>query len=77
VDLGLECANDPFDWVNLCHNIECPTKAGFDHRRLSIVVFVVAAAVEVVAAVEVSNNKNEQTNTLINSISNTLCTKAG
>jgi len=28
VDVGLECANDPFDWVNLCHNIECPMKAG-------------------------------------------------
>jgi len=28
VELAFTCANDPFDWVNLCHNIECPTKAG-------------------------------------------------
>mmetsp|Transcript_32874 Transcript_32874/g.42239 ORF Transcript_32874/g.42239 Transcript_32874/m.42239 type:complete len:124 (+) Transcript_32874:641-1012(+) len=28
VNVGLTCANDPFDWVNLCHNIECPTKEG-------------------------------------------------
>jgi hypothetical protein len=28
VDVGLTCANDPFNWINLCHNIECPTKEG-------------------------------------------------
>ena len=26
VDVGLQCANDPFSWVNLCHNIACPVK---------------------------------------------------
>ena len=28
VDVAMTCANDPFDWVNLCHNIECPMKEG-------------------------------------------------
>ena len=25
--VGLTCANDPFSWVNLCHNIDCPVEA--------------------------------------------------
>ena len=27
LDVGLTCANDPFSWVNLCHNIDCPVEA--------------------------------------------------
>jgi hypothetical protein len=28
VQVAMTCANDPFDWVNLCHNVECPMKKG-------------------------------------------------
>jgi len=28
VDVAMTCANDPFDWVNLCHNIACPMAEG-------------------------------------------------
>lgn len=32
MEVGLECANDPFSWVNLCHNIECPVQEGMCAR---------------------------------------------